>query len=268
MECIVAIDYPLITAAGCPAPILAYKQLDGVMDILLELQAAKACLLFNEGIYLALSNIALIPEMFWNVLSKVKTMPYSKDADAAIVKVTPDVSMGWNAVIGMEIKNQTVALHKQQRVADTVYVIDSGRGFQNHNSLETQINNAARQHDLLNIIDTKDVKAYFDRFSPKLVQLKHGSQSYMLGGNKVSPFSAYVVNNTTYAEALLSRALDDYQGVCSHGTPPATLYTWDATNKCYVCFHHSGGWEYHGHDLQTPYNSVPDYIKKKYHIWK
>ena len=180
----------------------------------------------------------------------------------------PDVTAGWTPPVVAEIESQIVALHKQPKDTDTVYVIDRIRGFQNCNILETLIKGSSRQHDLLNISDSKDVKAYFDKYSPKLVQLKHGSQPYTLGGKTVSPFSAYDVNDTSYAESLLAKAMDDYQGTYNHKTPPDTLFTWDATNKCYVCFHHSGGWEYHGYDLQTPYNCVPDYIKKKYHIWK
>ena len=70
MKCISAIDIPLLTAVACATPYQVNQTLQKAMGILGELQAAKAFMLFNDEMYIALSAISSVPELFWEVLSK------------------------------------------------------------------------------------------------------------------------------------------------------------------------------------------------------
>ena len=186
-----------------------------------------------------------------------------------MVSANPNVAnAGLAAEVETEIKNQLVAIHNQEDSTDTAYILEMARGFGENDSLETVIRSSSRKHDLLNASGGDEVKEYFRKFHPVLVQLKHHQFAYKIDGKDVSPFSAYNPNDTKEAEGLLAKAMDDFEGDYSHSNPPEALYTWDAVNRCYVCFHHSGNWEYHGYDLQSPYSDVPQYIKQKYHIKK
>jgi hypothetical protein len=236
------------------------------MVVLGDLIVHKASLLFGSGLYVLLSRNCSFPDLFWKTLADVRFETYYVDDNGLKIEVEPDVIVtGFGNDVESEIKAQLVNLHCQNDVI-TVYVIDAERGFTHHKSLETVYDSSTQKHALVNLDRGYGLAGFFNQFSPKLVQLKHHQQSYQLGGEVVSPFSAYDPNNPSAAEALLRRAMSDYQGLYDRDNPPDDLYTWDVDNKCYVVFHHSGRWEYHGHNLQSPYTLVPKYIKEKYHI--
>lgn len=269
MKCVVAIDLPLLTAVDCSSAYLAYWRLEETTDIIHEVSAGKGFILFRDALYEMLFGHGRLPELFWKEISNVNFEPYQDDGDAAVVLATPNVvDDGLAAKVKTEMKTQLVAMHKQEESSDTAYIIELTRGFGENDSLETTIKASTRKHDLLNVSGGKTVKEYFQKFHPVLVQLKHHQFAYKIDGKDVSPFSAFDPNDTKEAEGLLAKAMDDYEGVYTHSNPPDALYTWDAVNRCYVCFHHSGNWEYHGFDLQSPYTEVPQYIKQKYHIEK
>lgn len=269
MKCVVAIDLPLLTAVDCSSPDLAYWRLEETTGIIREVSAGKGFILFRDTLYEMLFGHSRLPELFWKEISNVNFEPYQEDEDAAIVLATPNVvDTRLAAKAQTEMKTQLVAIHKQNNSTDTVYIVEADRGFGENDSLETVIRTSTKTHDLLNVSGGDAVKQYFQKFHPVLVQLKHHQFAYKIDGKDVSPFSAFDPNDTKEAEGLLAKAMDDFEGVYTHSNPPEALYTWDAVNRCYVCFHHSGNWEYHGFDLQSPYTEVPQYIKQKYHIEK
>lgn len=269
MRYVVAIDLPLLTAVDCTSPDLAYWRLEKTTEILHEVSAGKGLLLFRDALYEMAFRHKRIPELFWKEFSNVNCESYQDDEDASVVSANPNVAdAGLTAEVETEIKTQLVAIHNQEDSTDTAYIVEMDRGFGENNSLKTVIRTSTRTHDLLNVSEGNAVKEYFQKFHPVLVQLKHHQFAYKIGGKDVSPFSAYDPNNTREAESLLAKAMDDFEGDYSHNNPPESLYTWDAVNRCYVCFHHSGNWQYHGYDIQSPYSDVPQYIKQKYHIKK
>lgn len=269
MKCVVAIDVPLLTAVDCSSSDVAYWRLAEATEVVHEVSAGKGFVLFRDALYEILFSHARVPELFWKEFSNVNFEPYKDDGDATYVTANPNVAdMGLGDKVDVEIKTQLTAIHKQEAGIDTVYVVDVARGIGKSEVLETVIRASARKHDLLNVTGGEEVKAYFQKFHPVLVQLKHHQYTYKLDGKDVSPFSAYNPNDLTAANNLLVKAMDDYEGDYSHSNPPEALYTWDDVHRCYVCFHHSGNWEFHGYDLSSPYAEVPQYIKKKYHIEK
>lgn len=268
MKRVVSIDVPLLTAAGCNS-YQAMQRLEETEMLLQELKRHGCLLLFADALFNLICSNTQFPPTFWKTFSGINTEGYVTDGNVSKIKASPDVTTtGLGNDIETEIKSQLVNLHGQKADVDTLYVVGTNRGFTKHNQLETTLGTTRHGHDLLNVNGGAGLDAYFRQYSPRLVQLKHGQQPYVLGGNVVSPFSAYDPNDPRAAEALLARAMEDYKGEYSNGNPPDDLYTWDAENKCYVAFHHSGRWEYHGHNLQSPYTDVPQYIKEKYHIWK
>ena len=269
MKCVVAIDLPLLTAVDCTSPDLAYWRLEETTGIIREVSAGKGFILFRDTLYEMLFGHSRFPELFWKEISNVNFESYQDDGDASIVSAAPNVlNVGLASEVESEMKTQLVAIHKQNDSTDTVYIVEADRGFGENDSLKTVIRSSTKTHDLLNVSGGDAVKEYFKKFHPVLVQLKHHQFAYKIDGKDVSPFSAYDPNDTREAEWLLAKAMDDYEGDYTHSNPPEALYTWDAVNKCYVCFHHSGNLEYHGYDLQSPYAEVPQYIKLKYHIEK
>ena len=260
---------PLLTAVDCSSSDQAYYRLVEAMEVIHEVCAGKGVILFRDTLYEILSSHDRVPELFWKEISNVNFEPYQNDDDATHVSANPNVAdLDLGTKIDLEIKTLLTAIHKQGAEIDTAYVVDVARGFCNSEVLETVIMASVRKHDLLNVTGGEETKAYFQKFHPSLVQLKHHQFTYRLDGRDVSPFSAYNPHNLTAAKDLLVKAMDDYDGDYSHNNPPEALYTWDNVHRCYVCFHHSGNWEYHGYDLHSPYTEVPQYIKRKYHIEK
>lgn len=269
MRCLVAIDVPLLTAADSATPQLASRRLESVADLLFELKANKAVVLFSDSLKTMIWRNRLIPSLFLKAFANISTYTYSLSSDSGLIEVMPDVTnISLGQSVADEIKAQLATLHNKDLDTDTAYVIGADRGFSAKTVLVTKFRNLEKQHDLVNVTEGIGLDAYFSQFRPQLVQLKHHQVAYVLGGECVSPFSAYDPNNPQEAEELLRRAMDDSEIPYTHNNPPKRIFTWDARHGCYVCFHHTGHWEYHGFDIQPPYQKVPDYIKRKYNIWK
>ena len=112
-------------------------------------------------------------------------------------------------------------------------------------------------YGLTNLIDL------LNTFTPKLEQLKHYQKARRERGKVISPFSAYEKQDETYAQSLLQKAYEDYNGDVDDRT---YLYTWDKKNKTFVQFRPDRNNVYHGMDidLKTAKEKAPD-IVRKYH---
>lgn len=268
MSCFVGIDVPLLTALGLAEHSMVEICLTRTSAILDILNSHKAQLLISNALMAMVYNHSVIPSIFLKALANTRMVQYEADAEADNVSTQPNIlTQELGDVVIAEMKAQLSSMHSYKEVADTVYVIGIERGFLDESSIQTHIEPNCRIHDMVHMGgDEEELSSYFERYCPKLVQLKHHQFAYSRDGLDVSPFSAYDSHNTNVAERLLKKAFDDYDGDYSHNHPPHALFTWDPVNKCYVCFHHSGRWEYHGYDLQPPYDDVPERIKEKYHI--
>lgn len=121
------------------------------------------------------------------------------------------------------------------------------------------------KHPAIVVTQEEDWNRYVSQhFRPRLVQLKHGSQSWERNGEHVSPFTSYDPRNPERAKKILQQAFDDYEPQAgAFNYFPDKLYTWDTHAKTYVEFRLSGKNEYHGFD-QKDTSVIPDYIKEKY----
>jgi len=250
MSWIAAIDVPMLTRSAVLA-----------VDVLVSLHGHKIPVLYRHELYCVGLNW-----LFDKILSEIEIAKYNDEIAQIAVKPNID-DVNLNPEEGKEIKNQLITLHGLTNDI-RLYVIETKRIDLPTPNLTTTIDGVDVNHHLICVDKSKDVDSYLDKNTPTLNQLKHHQFNHVLGGKSVSKFSAYDKNDETDAISLLKKSYDDYQGEIDPLSPPKHLFTWDSKHKCYVCFHNSEKWEYHGHDVEITDSKIPTYIKQKYHHFK
>ena len=262
MDWLATVDVPAMTLSQA-----VDKEKEGsvLADVLTALKDSKVKVLFRDELYSIMQGLESKRLLY--VLPQMDIERYQTSTKAQYIKSNPDLFKG----IGVkteedEIKYQLYNLHTENRQTSKVYLVS--RIQPKTNTLQTTLNKKTENHNLVYFQGSEDVLSFMSGNRPRLVQHKHTSSAYALGGYQVSPFSAYDPNDESAAKALLLQAFDEYQDAIMPNTPPDVLFTRDLANRTYVCFRHSGNWEYHGHDIPTSDPNLPDYIKRKYNIWK
>lgn len=264
MDWLATIDVPAMTLSQA-----VDKEIEGsvLADVLMALKDCKVKVLFRNELY---NSIYWECRELRNALSFLATtdiIEYECQAKADFIKSNPDLVKG----VGIkeeenEIRYQLYNLHTENKKTSKVYLVS--RFKPTTNILCTTLDKKTEDNSLLFFQNSRDIMSFMSANRPKLVQQKHNNSEYILGGNTVSPFSAYDPNDESAAKALLSQAFDEYQDAIQPNNPPNSLFTRDLANRTYVCFRHSGNWEYHGYDTPATDSNLPDYIKRKYNIWK
>lgn len=262
MDWLATVDVPAMTLSRA-----VDKEKEGsvLADVLMALKDCKVKVLFRSELYSIIQGLESKRLMY--ALSQMDIEQYCTSTKAQYIKSNPDLIKH----IGIkgeedEVRYQLYNLHTENSQISKIYLIS--RFDPNANTLQTTLDKKTVSHSLLYFQSGEDVKSFMAGNRPKLVQHKHTSSTYILGGNQVSRFSAYDQNDESAAKALLSQAFDDYRGAIMPNTPPDVLLTRDIVNRTYVCFRHSGNWEYHGYDIPVTDSNLPDYIKSKYNVWK
>lgn len=265
MDWLATVDVPAVTLSQA-----VDKEKEGsvLADVLMALKENKVKVLFRGELFNMMKywGCRELVNAF-SSLSLEDFVGYEVQAKALYIKSNPDLTKG--VVIKNEedeIRYQLYNLHLENKQTSKAYLVS--RIQPKTNTLQTTLNKKTENHNLVYFQSAEDVKAFMSGSRPRLVQLKHSSSTYSLGGNMVSPFSAYNPKDESAAKDLLSQAFDEYQDAILPNNPPESLYTRDLTNRTYVCFKHSGNWEYHGYDIPVSAHNLPDYIKRKYNVWK
>lgn len=265
MDWLATVDVPAMTLSQA-----VDKEKEGsvLADVLTALKDSKVKVLFRDELFNMMTywkcrelNTAL------DRLSENDWLGYDSCDKSQYVKSNPDMLNGMeNEEERQEVKYQLYDFHTRNQQVSKVYLVS--RFVPDEKTLQTTLDRKSENHSLVYFQSGDDVLSFMSGNRPRLVQHKHTSSAYTLGGYQVSPFSAHDPNDESAAKALLSQAFDEYQGAIMPNTPPDVLFTRDLANRTYVCFRHSGNWEYHGHDIPTSDPNLPDYIKRKYNIWK
>lgn len=265
MDWLATVDVPAMTLSQA-----VDKEKEGAVlaDVLMALKDSKVKMLFRGELFNMMTywgcrelNTAL------DRLSEDDWLEYDSCDKSQYIKSIPDMLNGMeNEKERQEVKHQLYDFHTRNQQVSKVYLVS--RFLPPENTLQTTLDGKKNNHSLLYFQSGEDVKSFMAGNRPILVQHKHTNSTYTLAGNPVSPFSAYDPNDESAAKVLLSQAFDEYQGTIMPNTPPDVLFTRDLANRTYVCFRHSGNWEYHGHNIPTSDPNIPDHIKRKYNIWK
>jgi len=248
---IICIDVPLWVSA------LGNNQNDWTRLLALLDDAAKPdCqLLYRDEIHQLAGDM---PENVWvlySKLSKMSTVPYPTDTNAAYVKSSPDVTTGvGNAEQKDELKNQMAYLYKRTcPVPRPVFAVTRLTGE------EVVLTKDGRNPRKVYVcgIGNGDIQKRIESLYPKLNQDKHFLYERNLGKGKVaSTFMAYDKQNETPAKELLRSAFLHY---CGEELPARALWMKDDAHGCFVKFMHSGNNEYHGYDNNEAH--VPQDVK-------
>ena len=200
-----------------------------------------------------------------DVLAQVETESYLDDPRAIYLKTEPDV-VGTisNNAIQKETSCQVGWLFEHATPPYGIYLVQEGRLNEHGDKLKIIKDKKVAKDIKMSDAEGTSVAIIVSNSYPKLVQHKHYMQTYSLGGNTVSPFTAYDKNDEMYAKKLLQTAYENYNG---KKLPADELYVWDKKYARYVRFMHSGNNEYHGHDEQNM-EKIPDEVKKIYGVWK
>ena len=260
MKWLAGIDVPMTVPVSDAQVIL-------LADVLRSLGRQRFKLLFRNELYAICNGGNLWNDYrVFSYLANLEVEQYESSGKAQYIKSVPDLDDPDLAADVREEERQLLfALHHSEKLS-RVYLAEPCRAA--GMKLETIVDKKGVEHHLISVSSGNDVDSFVKGHSPLLNQLKHGMFKYSIAGYDVSTFSAYDKNDESAAKNLLERSFDDYQGVVDPGCPPDDLFTWDSAHRCYVCFHHSGNWEYHGFDITPAYIALPDHIKEKYHIWK
>lgn len=265
MDWLATVDVPAVTLSQA-----VDKEKEGsvLADVLMALKENKVKVLFRGELFNMMKywgcrelNTAL------DRLSEDDWLEYDSSDKSQYIKSIPDMLNGMeNEEERQEVRYQLYDFHTRNQQVSKIYLVS--RFVPDENTLQTTLNKKTENHNLVHFQSGEDVKSFMSGNRPRLVQHKHTSLTYILGGNQVSPFSAYDPNDESAANDLLKQAFDEYQKAILPNNPPESLYTRDLTNRTYVCFKHSGNWEYHGYDIPATDRNLPDYIKRKYNVWK
>lgn len=261
MDWLATIDVPAMTLSQTTDK---DKEGEILADVLMTLKQNKVKILFREELYGMLSWECMVLNKAVSQLSEDDYIKYESNVKAQHITSTPDVTQGVKEQ--EEIRYQLYNFHTGNSQTSKIYLVS--RFEPTTGTLQTILNSRQENHSLLYYKNKNDIESFMTANRPRLVQLKHHGTQYVLGGNPVSPFTAFNSQDQSAAEELLRQAFDDYQGTITPGNYPDALFTWDMVNRTYVIFRHSGNWEYHGHDIPATDINLPEYIKEKYNIWK
>lgn len=265
MDWLATVDVPAMTLSQA-----VDKEKEGsvLADVIMALKDSKVKMLFRGELFNMMTywgcremNTAL------GRLTEDDWLEYDSCDKSQYINSIPNMLTGMeNEEERQEVRYQLYDFHTRNQQVNKVYLVS--RFVPDEDTLQTTLDRKTENHSLIYFQSGEDVKSFMARNRPILVQHKHTNSAYTLAGNPVSPFSAYDSNDESAAKALLLQAFDEYQGAIMPNTPPDVLFTRDLANRTYVCFRHSGNWGYHGHDIPTSDPNLPDYIKRKYNIWK
>lgn len=231
-------------------------------------QIKGTCFLFRNEMWGILNPKSLEYHFIISALSSLSKKNYEEALRIPDIVTSPVLTAdAFSSEMNAEIQLQVSVMHHDAITsANTRYFLcfpQRWNGGQQY--LTTTDKQAEAKHPAIIVAQEKDWDEYVSQhFRPKLVQLKHGVQSWKRSGEHVSPFTSYDPRNSKIAEEILQQAFDDYEPQA--GTSdyfPDRLYTWDKQTKTYVEFRLSGKNEYHGFD-QKDTSVIPDYIKEKY----
>lgn len=226
-----------------------------------------ACILFRDEIWGILNPKSLEYRFIIGILSSLSIKNYEEaERIPSLVTFPVLTAAAFSSEMNSEIQLQVSVMHRGAVASanDRYFISFPQRWNGEQQFLTTTDKRAEAKHPAIVVAQEEDWERYVSQhFRPRLVQLKHGSQSWERSGVHVSPFTSYDPRNPKMAEEILQRAFDDYEPQADTSYFPDRLYTWDTQAKTYVEFRLSGKNEYHGFD-QKDRSVVPDYIKEKY----